>query len=186
MLWQFGELGYDYSINHCPDGSNNSDCRVSAKPVVWAYRDDSGRYNVYKHIGDLIRLRKTYDVFSSGTATLDGGNNLAKQLTIKNSPYTDVPADASEMNAVVVVNFDVMPKDVSVSFPHTGSWFDYYDGGNPIAVLATTLSITLEPGEYRLLTDVYLPESPIITAVESDRKRENQSLSESLGRPFYL
>ena len=169
MLWQFGELGYDYSINHCPDGSNNSDCRVSAKPVAWGYRDDSRRYGLYEHIGDLIRLRKTYDVFTIGTATLAGGNNLVKQLTLKNNPYTDVPANASEMNAVVVVNFDVITKDVSVSFPHTGNWFDYYDGGNPIAVLAPTQSIALQPGGYRLLTDVYLPESPIITAVESEK-----------------
>src|SRR5690606_25652943 len=30
MLWQFGELGYDYSINRCEDGSINDNCRVSS------------------------------------------------------------------------------------------------------------------------------------------------------------
>lgn len=165
MIWQFGELGYDYSINHCPDGSNSSDCRVSAKLVVWEYRDNSDRYDVFEHIRDLIRLRKTYDVFTIGTATLNGSDDLVKQLTLKNEPYHDTPADGGEMNAVVVVNFNVTEKDISVSFPHAGNWFDYYNGGSPIAVGSQTIPLTLDPGEYKILTDVYLPESPIITSV---------------------
>src|SRR5690606_7274137 len=53
MLWQFGELGYDYSINHCQDGSINGDCRTYNKPVKWEYRDDADRYALYLHIRDL-------------------------------------------------------------------------------------------------------------------------------------
>jgi hypothetical protein len=41
MIWQFGELGYDYSINRCENGSVSSDCRTSPKPVVWDYYEDS-------------------------------------------------------------------------------------------------------------------------------------------------
>ena len=37
MIWQFGELGYDYSINHCPDGTLSDNCRVSRKPIRWDY-----------------------------------------------------------------------------------------------------------------------------------------------------
>ena len=38
MIWQFEELGYDYSINTCSDGVTVSpDCRVAAKPVRWDY-----------------------------------------------------------------------------------------------------------------------------------------------------
>ena len=40
MLWQFGELGYDQSINRCPDGTINEGCRVSPKPVKWDYLEN--------------------------------------------------------------------------------------------------------------------------------------------------
>ena len=34
LLWQFEELGYDYSLNTCSDGVTISDdCRTEAKPV---------------------------------------------------------------------------------------------------------------------------------------------------------
>lgn len=35
MLWEFGELGYENSINRCEDGTISADCRVSPKPVIW-------------------------------------------------------------------------------------------------------------------------------------------------------
>lgn len=38
MLWQFGELGYDYSINYCINGTVNNNCRLDPKPVRWDYR----------------------------------------------------------------------------------------------------------------------------------------------------
>ncbi|MEI9909455.1 MAG: hypothetical protein WDO71_07195 [Bacteroidota bacterium] len=28
MIWQFGELGYDFSINRCADGTINNNCRL--------------------------------------------------------------------------------------------------------------------------------------------------------------
>ena len=37
MIWQFGELGYDYSINHCANGTINNNCRLDAKPIRWDY-----------------------------------------------------------------------------------------------------------------------------------------------------
>ena len=28
MIWQFGELGYDYPINYCVNGTINNNCRL--------------------------------------------------------------------------------------------------------------------------------------------------------------
>ncbi len=36
MIWQFGERGYDLSINRCPDGSVNNNCRTDRKTFVLA------------------------------------------------------------------------------------------------------------------------------------------------------
>ena len=43
MIWQFGELGYDYSINY-PSGTSND--RVTAKPIKWDYYSDSDRKTI--------------------------------------------------------------------------------------------------------------------------------------------
>lgn len=165
MLWQFGELGYDVSINQCPDGTNNSNCRVSPKPVRWNYRNEVRRYGLYKHIADLNRLRKEYDVFTSGNAEFPSGNNLVKQLILRNAPYTASPTQALDMNALVVVNFDVTDQTIAASFPHTGTWYDYYEGGHAIDVETTSFSFALKPGEYKLFTD-YTIQSPFVTGVE--------------------
>jgi 1,4-alpha-glucan branching enzyme len=170
MLWQFGELGYDFSINHCPDGTNSTDCRISPKPVKWEYRDDESRYALYEHISDLNRLRKEFDVFTEGAATLPSGNDAVKQLILKNDPYTATPSQASDMNAVVVVNFAIVSKEVSPNFPHTGIWYDYYEGGHQLDI-ASDFKFTLKPGEYKLFTDFAI-ESPFVTGVEEATQEE--------------
>ena len=54
LIWQFEELGYDYSINTCSDGVTvNPDCRVAAKPVRWDYYDDNERKHLYDVSGPL-------------------------------------------------------------------------------------------------------------------------------------
>lgn len=168
MLWQFGELGYDYSINHCPDGTINNDCRVSAKPVRWDYQDDGKRDNLFRHTAEIIKLRTTYPLFTSGTATFAGVNTLTKQITIKSDPYTDSPDNTDEMNAQVVTNFDLTEKTILVDFPHTGTWYSYYGQGQALNVAALPFSVTLPPGGYALFTDVQIAPS-FVTATEEDR-----------------
>ncbi|MEK7253233.1 MAG: alpha-amylase family glycosyl hydrolase, partial [Bacteroidota bacterium] len=37
MIWQFGEVGYDFSINRCVNGTINNNCRLDPKPIRWDY-----------------------------------------------------------------------------------------------------------------------------------------------------
>jgi 1,4-alpha-glucan branching enzyme len=171
MLWQFGELGYDYSINYCTNGTVNANCRLDAKPVKWDYRNDYSRYRLYLHIADLIRLRNTYPVFTSGTVSFSGMSTLQKQITIKNNPYNPSPASANEMNVQIVVNFDVTQKNMQVNFPHTGTWYDYYTFGTPVTVTALPHTITLQPGEFKLFTDVQIT-NPLVTSIEKEELRD--------------
>ena len=48
MIWQFGELGYEYSINRCLDGTVEEGCRLVEKPVRWDYLEDQRRVDVYE------------------------------------------------------------------------------------------------------------------------------------------
>jgi 1,4-alpha-glucan branching enzyme len=152
MLWQFGELGYDVSINY--------NGRVGAKPIKWDYYEDADRLELRNHIAGLITLRNTYPVFTQGDVSFTGNTTLLKQLTIKGNPYVANPETPDEMNVQVAINFDITSKNVSVSFPHTGTWYDYYKESEPLSVATAPKSITLLPGEFKLFTDVPLHELP--------------------------
>ncbi len=165
MIWQFGELGYDFSINTCADGSVNSSCRISAKPVKWTYKQEGLRKGLYTRIADLTRLRRTYPLFTQGTAAFSDGGSLLKQIAIKGNPYNASPSSTDQMNAVVVANFDVVKQVASVAFPHTGTWYDYYGGGTSVAVNSLPFSLELLPGQYRLYTDVKIT-NPVVTGLE--------------------
>lgn len=167
MLWQFGELGYDESINRCSDGSISEGCRVSPKPVKWDYYDHAARKKLYDHTADLIRLRNTYDVFTNGTAEFSGGTSLNKQLTVRNNPYTATPSGKDEMNVKVAANFNLDQQSIVVEFPHMGVWYDYYAFGSPFEVTSTSMVMALDPGEYKLYTDVPI-ENLLVTAAEEE------------------
>ncbi|MBL7849496.1 MAG: T9SS type A sorting domain-containing protein [Cyclobacteriaceae bacterium] len=149
MLWQFGELGYDISINQ---GG-----RVSAKPVKWEYYSDPNRRRLYEVTRTLIELKKMYPIFNSADVTFAGMNTLQKQIMLKSVPFTTSPSGPAQMSAVVVGNFDLSPKDITVNFPHTGNWYHYYSGGDLLNVTNAATSLTLQPGEARIYTNVLLP-----------------------------
>ena len=173
MLWQFGELGYDQSINRCPDGTINEGCRVSPKPVKWDYLDNADRHALYSHIAELLELRNTYKVFTDGVATIQSGTSFVKQISLQNVPYTLSPADASQMNVHIVANFDVIAKGATIEFLHPGAWFDYYSG-QAISVSGRTHNLTLKPGEYKLFTDYALKEP--VTSVSSEMHHDGINL----------
>jgi hypothetical protein len=166
MLWQFGELGYDYSINTCADGSVSNDCRVSPKPVKWEYLNEGPRAGLFLHTADLIKLHNSYTVFKEGDATISSGTSLMKQVQVKSNPYNESPTSTNDMNVQAVANLDIVAQQASVNFPHTGTWYDYYNGGEPISVSALPYPLTLQPGEYRLFTDVEIGAGPV-TAIET-------------------
>ena len=168
MLWEFGELGYDKSINTCTDGTINTNCRTSDKPVEWNYLQDPQRKALHDHIADLISLRKEYPVFTSGNASISSNSSsLVKQMTLKGNPYTATPKDSSQMNVQIATNFDVINQSVLINFPHAGTWYDYYAGGAPMTITASGILLNMRPGAYKLYTDVQLKgRTTTITAVK--------------------
>jgi glycosidase len=138
MLWQFGELGYDYSINYCGDGRIDNACRTDPKPIVWEYRDEADRQDLYHHLSDLLYLRNTTDLLH-GTIT-------ASQL---NGEVKYVHLDSDEGQVAVVGNFGVTSASTTNLVPAAGSWYDYFSGEN-LTVDNPSAAVTLAPGEYRV------------------------------------
>ncbi len=145
MLWQFQELGYDYSINYCPDGSIDEGCRLAPKPIRWDYLEDQNREVLWTRISELFHLRNTYPVFSTDNYELMDDDSYVKQV-ILNDPEIDV---------VTVANFNVTAESVQVAFPYTGIWFDFFNGIE-LNITDVNQTYTFEPGEYHIYTSEYL------------------------------
>jgi 1,4-alpha-glucan branching enzyme len=168
MIWQFGELGYDQSINTCTNGTVNNDCRVSAKPVKWNYLNDGNRASLRNHIAGLLKLRSQYPIFESSDFTVTAGEALVKQVGLKNSPFKTSPSSAAEMNVHAIANFGVSAQSESITFSHTGTWYDYFAGGASINVATVPFTLELQPGDYRLYTDFQIATPATVTGLEDN------------------
>jgi hypothetical protein len=140
MMWQFGERGYDISINYS--------CRICPKPQHWEYMRVPARVHLWKVWSALIKLKLQYPTFSTTNYNVDMANPVKKIWLV--SP------GAGAFDAQVIGNFDVVTQQGIPYFQHAGWWFDYFSGDS-INVTNTAMSISLRPGEYHLYTDTRLP-----------------------------
>ena len=145
MIWQFGELGYDYSIGTCSDGVtvDLANCKTSAKPVRWDYWDNQNRKHLYKVTAALNNLKKNEPVFSTTNFNIDLGG-FGKRIHLNGTN-----------NAVVVGNFQTTSINMIPGFQHTGTWYDYFTG-NSFQVNDLGATFFFEPGEYHVYTDYQL------------------------------
>jgi len=145
MIWQFGELGYDFSINTCPDGSLSDGCRTDPKPVRWDYYQDADRRKLYNVYAEFTKLKTTVPVFTTTDFTTDFTTPV-KRLTMRTAQDT----------AFLVGNFDLRAQTVMAGFPAKGTWFHYFTG-QEITITDANQTITLEPGAFHLYTKRKLP-----------------------------
>ncbi|MBK7377519.1 MAG: T9SS type A sorting domain-containing protein [Ignavibacteriales bacterium] len=168
MIWQFGELGYDYSIDY--------NGRLGEKPIRWDYFDDPRRLKVYKVLSALSNLKENYEAFRSTDFILDV-SGFSKRIEI-NDPSMDVR---------IVGNFNVQSGTVSGNFSRTGWWYEYFSGDS-LDVVSTQSQFPLEPGELRLYTSVKLPdpEPDLLSEVEliNTQVVEEYDLKQNFPNPF--
>jgi hypothetical protein len=141
MLWQFGELGYDVSINQ--------NGRTGPKPIRWNYLDDPRRLKIYKVTAALIQLKTNYEVFREGTVSLSVGG-VQKRVKLAHAT----------MNVVALSNMNVVTENMNPDFHNTGWWYEYFSGDS-INVTNTTATLSFQPGEYRLYTSKRLPKPDV-------------------------
>ena len=145
MIWQFDELGYDYSINYCPDGSIKNDCRTSEKPIRWDYESDVSRKDVYNTWSKLIQLKTGYDIFETSDFTLDVSNiNGLKRIHLTDTNASDL------QHLTIIGNFGVTQQNIVPDFQVTGTWYDLLNNNSSISVTSTSNPITLGPGEFKV------------------------------------
>lgn len=141
MLWQFGELGYDFSINQCQNGPVSEGCRLDVKPIRWDYLQVPDRKALFDRVSRIVQLKTQFSTFSTRDFQLDDTDSYVKQLRL-NHP---------DMDAFVITNFDVIERSVTALFPDSGTWHEFFSGDS-LELNANSQSMTLAPGAYRIYT----------------------------------
>jgi len=140
MLWQFGEMGYDYSID-----ANGG--RTNEKPSTWGWLNLAHRKAASDASAKIISLRKLYPTaFTEGIFTLN----------ISASNWSDgrrIALTHADLNLVVLGNFNATATITAIpAFPKTGTWYNLLTG-EALNVSNTSMTLSMKPGELLIYTD---------------------------------
>ncbi|MBI9072657.1 MAG: T9SS type A sorting domain-containing protein [Melioribacteraceae bacterium] len=169
MIWQFGELGYDYSIDY--------NGRIGNKPIKWDYLEDINRKRLYQTMSALIKLKTENEVFTTDNFELSLSGETKK-----------ISLSHSSMALLVLGNFGVTENTIDPGFRYGGTWYDFF-ANDSISVSDTHGLITLAAGEFKIYTTKKLAatDPDIILDVEEIENSElpdNYSLKQNYPNPF--
>lgn len=134
LLWQFGELGYDVSIDE--------NGRTGNKPIRWEYFRDPNRLKLYKVFSELIRFKTTQASTKTNDFALETSETL-KRLTLVHP----------SMEVRVIANFGLAMQTTTLP---VGRWYDYFTGAE-IEVTSSNFPFSFQAGQFHILTSVKLP-----------------------------
>ena len=152
MIWQFEEIGYDFSINsdldHPTGSSNDYRCSKKPRPEKYGYFTQEERVTAFKQCAQIIALRTQLlpNVFETITPSVSIGSGATKRTIQWGN------------NVFAAANFSVSASE-AVNLP-SGVWYDYLNGATK-----ASSTVVLAPGEVKVFTGT--PEkAPVITDIE--------------------
>jgi 1,4-alpha-glucan branching enzyme len=167
LIWQFGEMGYDFSINYCQNGTINGGCRTDPKPIRWDYLQNINRRQMRDVYAALNKLRFN-PLFKDAFVSNRVGWNLS-------GPFKWLQVTTDTSNVCVVGNFDVQPVIGAVTFQNAGTWYSYLTG-QTISATGALQSISLQPGEYYVYVNRNIT-NIVATPVSNISSNKNFNLS---------
>ncbi|MEA4975815.1 MAG: alpha-amylase family glycosyl hydrolase [Paludibacter sp.] len=140
MLWQFQEIGFDYSIDAFGGRTNN-------KPPVWDWLNLPHRKAAYDTSAKIITLRRMFpDAFTQGNFSLQIGSGdweSGRRIALTHG----------DLNLVVLGNFKADASiTASPNFSKTGMWYNVLTG-EPVNVTNTSMTVTVPKGQVLLFAD---------------------------------
>ena len=135
MVWQFGELGYDISINY--------NGRLGDKPILWNYDTQPTRQQLFATYAQMIKWKVNNSAFTTTSFTYNLGGAV-KFIQLLDPNNTN--------NVEVVGNFAVTSQPAVITFPSTGTWYDNITGTS-ISVTTQPYQYIMAPGEYHLYSN---------------------------------
>ena len=142
MIWQFGELGYDISINY-PSGTEGD--RTSRKPAKWEYMDDPARKVLYDTYAGLLEFRNENPRF------FDSDASFRWYVSGEHWPGRYLFNSVDGKNIAIFGNFGSGSQTISVELPHDGTWYNYYNRNEVWS--GKNHAPTLKEGEFIFLVD---------------------------------
>jgi len=140
MIWQFGEMGFDYSINAFGG-------RTNPKPSTWGWLNLAHRNAAVEANAKIISLRKMYPtVFNEGIFSMQGSASdwdAGKRIVITHN----------DLNLLALGNFNASTTITAFpNFPKTGAWYNLLSGQLYYVGYANS-PIDVKPGEVLIFTD---------------------------------
>jgi len=140
MIYEFGEMGYDYSINSLGG-------RTSEKPSAWGWLNLAHRKAASDACAKIMTLRKMYPTaFTQGTFDLNiavADWNTGRRIALTHS----------DLDMVVLGNFNASATITATpNFQKTGVWYNLLTGAQ-LNVTNTAMTITMQPGDLLIYTD---------------------------------
>ena len=141
MVWQFGAMGYDYSIEALGG-------RTSEKPSAFGWLNNlAHRKAAYDMSSKIISLRKMFPTaFTQGTFELNIGNNdwsNGRRIGLKHA----------DLNMVVLGNFQADASiTASPNFPKTGICYELLTG-QELSVTNAQMTMNMTKGQLLIYTD---------------------------------
>lgn len=139
MIWQFGELGYDVSIDY--------NGRTGKKPVKWEYMDVPQRKELHDTYTKLVSLRFDHPELFNATAELDW---KVTPSFWEDGRFITLSSFGEAKQVVVIGNFTNGP--ISATFPKTGTWYNYMTPGEPPLNVTSTTNITVPANSFKMYT----------------------------------
>ena len=138
MIWQFGELGYDVSIEN---GG-----RTGKKAPRWDYLDVPERKALYDTYCGLIRFRRDNPEFF--------GKSASFSWSVEDDDWDNgrfITCTAGGKSFVVVGNFTTESRTITAKMPSAGTWINHFDAEETF--MGSDLIMELPAGEFKLLTN---------------------------------
>jgi 1,4-alpha-glucan branching enzyme len=141
MVWQFGEMGYDVSIDY--------NGRTGKKPVKWDYLNEPERKKLHDTYTKLIEFRNDNPELFNSTATMSWN---VSESDWKNGRFLTLSSFGNAKQVVVIGNFTNEVITTSTTFPKTGTWHNYMNPSESLDVSSATMDITLPANSFKMYT----------------------------------
>lgn len=136
MMWQLGELGYDYSIEY--------NGRTGKKPTKWDYLSNTHRKALYDALSKAISWRTDHEKMYSHEGVGYTYNVRDYDFGGKHLIYS-----TAEGSVIVVCNFSNSYTSFDISVPVSGTWRNLMTDST--ITLGTTYNVSLSAGDYIVL-----------------------------------
>ena len=148
MIWQFGELGYDVSINACADGTISEECRLSNKESAFSLgmEENIRRVQLYNTWSRIISLRNQEMIFHTSNFITNLSSDL-KYIKLISEENNEIISQV-----LIVGNFGLESVKVPIELFPDGELYDIFSNNMPVekSILSEN---PLQPGQFFIIAD---------------------------------